>query len=146
MGSELDTRKELVKDHRLGKKVKILFVSESRGHDVFGRIKRIVQFSDGCEVWYVLGEDDIYTDAHSSNFELVEGIQDEFNMWPLTLEAMEMRLHQGQVFRVVSDHYTYALWHQRGRFVLLQGKTLHNIHQLEVALFTLLNCLGEFDY
>lgn len=141
----MEDGEELVKDHRLGKKVKILDVSKWRSHDVFGRIKTIVRFPDGCEIWYVLGEDGIYVDAHSSNFELVDGIQDEFTIWPLTLEAMETRLHRGQVFRVVSDHYMYALWYQNGRFILLQGKTLYTIHQPEVALFTLLNCLGQFD-
>jgi hypothetical protein len=137
-------REELVKDHRLGKKVKILDVSQRRGHSVFGRIKAIIRYPE-CELWCVLGDDWINVDAHSSNFELVEGIQDEFTTLPLTLEAMEVRLRRGQLFRVVTSHYTYALWYQHERFLLLQGKTLHKIHQPEVALFTLLNCLGEFD-
>jgi hypothetical protein len=152
MKNEPEYGEMLVKDPRLGKRVKVLDVSKRRGYDVFGRLKAIRRFPEDCEIWYVIGDDSINIDAHSSNFELLDsGIQGEFDALPLTLEAMEARLRQGQVFRIEgrgSDGCTYALWYQNGRFVLLQGSNLRKLpafHQVELALFTLLNRLGEFD-
>jgi len=73
---------------------------------------------------------------------------DNFGQLPLTLAALEARLRRGEAFTIPdqgADGYTYALWFQEGRFFLRQGADLHPFHQVEPALFTLLNCLGEFS-
>jgi hypothetical protein len=62
---------KLVGDPRLGKRARILEVSKRRGHDVFGRVRGIRRFSDGCELWSV-ADGAVIVDAHSSNFELIE--------------------------------------------------------------------------
>jgi len=69
---------------------------------------------------------------------------DQFGSLPLTIEAMEVRLRRGEVFTVRSaDGLTYALWFQKDRFLLRQGGDLHPFRQVQPAIFTLLNCLGE---
>ncbi len=73
---------------------------------------------------------------------------DKFGTLPLTLASLEARLRRGQVLTIQgqeTDGFDYALWFQEGRFFLRQGADLHPFHQVEPALLTLLNCLGEFS-
>ena len=73
---------------------------------------------------------------------------DEFGQFPLTLAALEARLRRGEVFSIEgrgTDEFTYALSFQDGRFLLRQGGDLHSFRQVQPAVLTLLNCLGEFS-
>jgi hypothetical protein len=69
MKNEPEYGEKLVSDPRLGKRVKVLDASKWRGHDVFGRLKAITRFPDGCEIWYVIGDDGMNVDAHGSKRE-----------------------------------------------------------------------------
>ncbi len=72
---------------------------------------------------------------------------DRFGTLPLALEALKERLEGGQIFSVHgNDGLSYALFLDgEGRIVFQQGDQHQPFRQLEVAVLTLLNCVGEFS-
>lgn len=72
---------------------------------------------------------------------------DEYGQLPLTLALLEARLCQGQVFTIrYTGSFDYALsLDEQGRITLRQGSQDQTFRQLEPAVLTLLNCLGEFS-
>lgn len=73
---------------------------------------------------------------------------DAFGQLPLTISAFEARLRRGEVFSIQregEDGFSYALWFQEERFLLRQGGQLHPFREVQPAVLTLLNCMGEFS-
>jgi acyl carrier protein len=72
---------------------------------------------------------------------------DSFGKLPLTLEALFERLESGQIFTVHgNDGLDYTLFlDKEGHIVLKQGNQDQPFRQMEIAVLTLLNCVGEFS-
>ena len=73
---------------------------------------------------------------------------DRYGPLPLTLEELSRRLERGEVFTIegTDDRFGYALFLDgERRVVLRQGSQDQPFKQLEVAVLTLLCCLGEFS-
>ncbi len=73
---------------------------------------------------------------------------DRFGPLPLTLEQLRQRLERGETLTITGagDDFGYALFlDERKRVILRQGSQDQPFKQLEVAVMTLLCCLGEFN-
>ena len=74
---------------------------------------------------------------------------DQYGQLPLTLHALSERLQRGETFTITTksdDGFSYALYlDEKGRIIFRQGGQEHPFRQLEVAVLTLLNCIGEFS-
>ena len=73
---------------------------------------------------------------------------DQYGQLPLTLHALSERLQRGEILTITrsEDGFSYALYlDERGHVILRQGSQEQPFHQLEVAVLTLLNCLGDFS-
>ena len=73
---------------------------------------------------------------------------DRFGPLPLTLEQLRGRLERGETLTIVGvgDGFDCALFLDEKKHVILrQGSQEQPFKQLEVAVMTLLCCLGEFD-
>ncbi len=73
---------------------------------------------------------------------------DQYGRLPSTLEELSERLERGEVLTIAgsSDSFGYALFLDgEKRVILRQGSQEQPFKQLEVAVLTLLCCLGEFS-
>jgi len=73
---------------------------------------------------------------------------DQHGPLPLTLDELAVRLARGEILTITGsgDTFPYMLFlDPEKRVILRQGSQEHPFHQLEVAVLTLLCCLGEFS-
>ena len=73
---------------------------------------------------------------------------DQYGQLPLTMNALFERLRKGQTFAVAGSEngLEYALYLDAGEHIILrQGSQEQVFRQLEPAVLTILNCLGDFS-